>query len=328
MKSPRRDIGRNMGPVFHFCWGPPNDVLWNTEPGECPISWNRTAVSGFNRVFDNEKVEIAIGLGIPTGPAAEQNNSVRIYGGNQTPNDFLNQILINGPYHSVMVSLSKLHSHFKTHRRTGFSVRAQLGISDLIDAVQEVSSGMSPHQKISAQKLRYSQSANRPRTVVGSGKISRPIMLRIEARAERASEQSSSVMAKRKVTSSVVMKMNPAGTGLEKCAATRKAYPASWPALEPSFCREYELRYSEPVTEPIKTVPGYQWIVADSDLLGGQRAVKGTRLSVSHILACLAEGMSGEDIARDYPGFPPESVPEILRLIHPNDSELPNLPAG
>ena len=68
------------------------------------------------------------------------------------------------------------------------------------------------------------------------------------------------------------------------------------------------------MNEPIKTVPGYQWIVADPDLLGGQPAVNGTRLSVSHILACLAEGMSAADIARDYPGFPTESVPEILRF--------------
>jgi uncharacterized protein (DUF433 family) len=68
------------------------------------------------------------------------------------------------------------------------------------------------------------------------------------------------------------------------------------------------------VTEPIQTVPGFQWIVADPDLLGGQPAVKGTRLSVSHILACLSEGMTGEDIARDYPGFPPESVSEVLRF--------------
>ena len=68
------------------------------------------------------------------------------------------------------------------------------------------------------------------------------------------------------------------------------------------------------MSEPIKTVPGYRWIVSDSDLLGGQPALKGTRLSVSHILACLAEGMSVEDIARDYPGFLPESVPEILRF--------------
>ena len=68
------------------------------------------------------------------------------------------------------------------------------------------------------------------------------------------------------------------------------------------------------MTEPIKTVPGYQWIVADPDLLAGQPAVKGTRLSVAHILACLAEGMSAEEIGRDYPGFPPESVSEVLRF--------------
>ena len=72
--------------------------------------------------------------------------------------------------------------------------------------------------------------------------------------------------------------------------------------------------YSEQVTEPIKNVPGYDWIVADPDLLGGQPTVKGTRLSVSHILACLSEGMNGEDIARDYPGFVPESLSEILRF--------------
>jgi uncharacterized protein (DUF433 family) len=77
---------------------------------------------------------------------------------------------------------------------------------------------------------------------------------------------------------------------------------------------EFELEYSNRVTEPIRTVPGYQWIVVDRDLLGGQPTVKGTRLSVAHILACLGEGMSGEDIAQDYPGFPPESVREVLKF--------------
>ena len=64
----------------------------------------------------------------------------------------------------------------------------------------------------------------------------------------------------------------------------------------------------------IKTVPGYQWIVIDADLLGGQPTVKGTRLSVSHILACLAEGMTAAEIAQDYPGFPPQALPEILKF--------------
>ena len=64
----------------------------------------------------------------------------------------------------------------------------------------------------------------------------------------------------------------------------------------------------------IKTVSGYQWIVVDADMLGGQPTVKGTRLSLSHILACLAEGMTAAEIAEDYPGFPPESLPEILKF--------------
>ena len=51
--------------------------------------------------------------------------------------------------------------------------------------------------------------------------------------------------------------------------------------------------YSSGVTEPIHTVAGFQWIIVDPDLLGGQPTVKGTRLSVSHILACLSEGMTG-----------------------------------
>ena len=64
-----------------------------------------------------------------------------------------------------------------------------------------------------------------------------------------------------------------------------------------------------------KNVPGYLWIVMDADLLGGQPTIKGTRLSVSHILACLAEGMSGDEIAEDYPGFPPpESLSEVLKF--------------
>ena len=61
------------------------------------------------------------------------------------------------------------------------------------------------------------------------------------------------------------------------------------------------------------TVSGYDWIVIDPGLLGGQPTVKSTRLSVSHILACLAEGMTAQDIVQDYPGFPPESLSEILK---------------
>lgn len=59
---------------------------------------------------------------------------------------------------------------------------------------------------------------------------------------------------------------------------------------------------------------GYEWIVSHPDLLGGQPTVKGTRISVSQVLECLSVGMTAQDIADDYPGFPAESVPEVLRF--------------
>jgi uncharacterized protein (DUF433 family) len=59
----------------------------------------------------------------------------------------------------------------------------------------------------------------------------------------------------------------------------------------------------------------YRWIVADSQLLSGKLAIRGTRLSVSLILECLAGGMSLEDIdaAFDH-AFPREALPEVLKV--------------
>ncbi len=66
--------------------------------------------------------------------------------------------------------------------------------------------------------------------------------------------------------------------------------------------------------EEIKTVPGYQWIVHHPDLLGGQPAVKGMRISVGQVLECLSLGMTVEDLVEDYIGFPMGAIPEILRF--------------
>jgi uncharacterized protein (DUF433 family) len=57
-----------------------------------------------------------------------------------------------------------------------------------------------------------------------------------------------------------------------------------------------------------------KWIVRDPDLLGGKLAVRGTRLSVSFVLACLGEGMSAKEIAQTYGPFPPEAIPEIMKV--------------
>lgn len=58
----------------------------------------------------------------------------------------------------------------------------------------------------------------------------------------------------------------------------------------------------------------YRWIVRDPELLGGKLAVRGTRLSVSFVLACLGEGMSAEEIAQTYGPFPPEAITEIMKV--------------
>ncbi len=59
----------------------------------------------------------------------------------------------------------------------------------------------------------------------------------------------------------------------------------------------------------------YRWIVADPQLVGGKLAIRGTRLSVSLILECLANGMSLEDIDQAFDrAFPHEALPEVLKV--------------
>jgi len=59
----------------------------------------------------------------------------------------------------------------------------------------------------------------------------------------------------------------------------------------------------------------YRWIVTDPDLLGGKLAIRNTRLSVSLILECLANGMTVEDINAAYGNiFPPDALPEVLKV--------------
>ena len=61
-------------------------------------------------------------------------------------------------------------------------------------------------------------------------------------------------------------------------------------------------------------IQGYEYLVTNPERLGGKPAIKGTRFSASFILACLSEGMSYEDIVREYSEFPRESLGEALRF--------------
>ena len=59
----------------------------------------------------------------------------------------------------------------------------------------------------------------------------------------------------------------------------------------------------------------YRWIVADPQLLGGKLAVRGTRLSVSVILECLAAGMSLQEIDEAFDrAFPHDALREVLSV--------------
>jgi uncharacterized protein (DUF433 family) len=58
----------------------------------------------------------------------------------------------------------------------------------------------------------------------------------------------------------------------------------------------------------------YHWIVSNPDIFGGKPVVRDTRLSVSFILGCLAEGMSPDEIDRTYSPFPHQAIPEIMKL--------------
>lgn len=61
-------------------------------------------------------------------------------------------------------------------------------------------------------------------------------------------------------------------------------------------------------------IPGFSYLVRNPERLGGRPTIRGTRFSASFILACLADGMSYEDIVREYSAFPRESLAEVLRF--------------
>lgn len=65
---------------------------------------------------------------------------------------------------------------------------------------------------------------------------------------------------------------------------------------------------------PDSPISGYRYLVTNRDRLGGTPTIKGTRFSVSFILSWLSEGMSYDEIVREYSEFPRESLAEALRF--------------
>jgi uncharacterized protein (DUF433 family) len=72
----------------------------------------------------------------------------------------------------------------------------------------------------------------------------------------------------------------------------------------------------------------YRWIIADPNWLGGKPGIRGTRLSVAHILECLAAGMSLDDINESFGGgVSAEALHEALQ-VRAELSDRPCVAAG
>lgn len=64
-----------------------------------------------------------------------------------------------------------------------------------------------------------------------------------------------------------------------------------------------------------KAYKNYRWIIADPEWLGGKPAIRGTRLSVAHILECLGAGMTLDEINQSFGGgVTAEALREALQV--------------
>ena len=64
-----------------------------------------------------------------------------------------------------------------------------------------------------------------------------------------------------------------------------------------------------------KAYKHYRHIIADPEWLGGKPAIRGTRLSVAHILECLGAGMTLDDINQSFGGgVSSEALREALQV--------------
>ena len=58
---------------------------------------------------------------------------------------------------------------------------------------------------------------------------------------------------------------------------------------------------------------GFERITFDKNVMGGRACIRGMRVTVSHVLNLVANGMSTEEIVEAYPYLEPEDVEQALR---------------
>lgn len=70
------------------------------------------------------------------------------------------------------------------------------------------------------------------------------------------------------------------------------------------------------------------YIASNPEVCGGEPVIAGTRVTLRTVLACLADGMSVEEILADFPSLSRESVKAVLAFAALSAEEDLPLPAA
>ncbi len=66
------------------------------------------------------------------------------------------------------------------------------------------------------------------------------------------------------------------------------------------------------------------WVIKNKEIFDGAPIIKGTRIPVWLVLRCLAEQMTADEIAKDYPGFPKDCITEVLEYASQQIESMDN----
>ena len=58
------------------------------------------------------------------------------------------------------------------------------------------------------------------------------------------------------------------------------------------------------------------YIVSDKEVLIGKPTIKGTRISVDHIISLFAQGWTEQQILENYPRLPKKSLNAVFSYLH------------
>lgn len=73
---------------------------------------------------------------------------------------------------------------------------------------------------------------------------------------------------------------------------------------------------------------GFDRITHDANILGGKACIRGMRVSVSLIVNLVANGMTMDEIIKEYPDLEPEDIQQALRYAAWTAEDAVYLPAG